>query len=159
MSGDLLQTKLYVPVIRPNLVPRPHLIDRLNHGLHSGHKLTLLSAPAGFGKTTLIKHCAKIVGDRAGGFSTEEISGEGVRGRKGFRLITLEGKEGVFAKVDDETPFKLGRYGVHLEVLEDIGVKAIEMAIEEKEWILVDEIGKMEEGSKEFRDVMLKAME
>jgi LuxR family maltose regulon positive regulatory protein len=54
MSGDLLQTKLYVPAVRPNLVPRPQLISRLNHGLRSGHKLTLLSAPAGFGKTTLI---------------------------------------------------------------------------------------------------------
>lgn len=52
MSGDLLQTKLYVPRIRPSLVPRPRLIERLNQGLH--HKLILISAPAGFGKTTLV---------------------------------------------------------------------------------------------------------
>ncbi|MBP6803057.1 MAG: helix-turn-helix transcriptional regulator [Chloroflexi bacterium] len=52
MSGDLLQTKLYVPRLRPSLVPRPHLIEKLNKGLH--HKLTLISAPAGFGKTTLV---------------------------------------------------------------------------------------------------------
>ncbi len=52
MSGDLLQTKLYVPRLRPSLVPRPHLIQKLNQGLH--RKLTLISAPAGFGKTTLI---------------------------------------------------------------------------------------------------------
>ncbi|MCB9445945.1 MAG: hypothetical protein H6669_17095 [Ardenticatenaceae bacterium] len=52
MSGDLLQTKLYVPRLRPSLVPRPHLITRLNRGLH--RKLTLISAPAGFGKTTLV---------------------------------------------------------------------------------------------------------
>jgi len=51
---SLLQTKLYIPPLRPNLVPRPHLIERLNQGLHPGHKLTLVSAPAGFGKTTLV---------------------------------------------------------------------------------------------------------
>jgi len=51
---SLLQTKLFVPPLRPNLVPRPHLIERLNQGLQLGHKLTLISAPAGFGKTTLV---------------------------------------------------------------------------------------------------------
>ncbi|MCA9959354.1 MAG: hypothetical protein KC443_09995, partial [Anaerolineales bacterium] len=52
MSTDLLQTKLYAPRLRPSLVPRPHLIEKLNAGL--GGKLTLISAPAGFGKTTLV---------------------------------------------------------------------------------------------------------
>jgi len=49
---SLLQTKLHVPSVRPGLVPRPHLIERLNAGLH--RKLTLISTPAGFGKTTLL---------------------------------------------------------------------------------------------------------
>jgi LuxR family maltose regulon positive regulatory protein len=52
METPLLTTKLYIPPIRPELVPRPHLIERLNEGLH--RKLTLISAPAGFGKTTLL---------------------------------------------------------------------------------------------------------
>ena len=52
METPLLQTKLYIPPIRPELVPRPRLIERLNEGLH--RKLTLISAPAGFGKTTLV---------------------------------------------------------------------------------------------------------
>jgi LuxR family maltose regulon positive regulatory protein len=50
----LLQTKLYIPPIRPELVSRPRLIERLNAGLPAGRKLTLVSAPAGFGKTTLV---------------------------------------------------------------------------------------------------------
>jgi LuxR family maltose regulon positive regulatory protein len=50
----LLQTKLYIPPLRPNLVPRQHLIERLNQGLQQNHKLSLISAPAGFGKTTLV---------------------------------------------------------------------------------------------------------
>jgi LuxR family maltose regulon positive regulatory protein len=60
--GPLLATKLYVPPTRPDsstrlrtsLVPRPRLIERLNEGLHRTSGLTLVSAPAGFGKTTLL---------------------------------------------------------------------------------------------------------
>ena len=52
MTTPLLTTKIYIPPIRPELVSRPHLIERLNAGLH--RKLTLISAPAGFGKTTLL---------------------------------------------------------------------------------------------------------
>ena len=54
MSAPLLTTKLYIPPVRPNLVSRPRLIERLNAGLLSRRKLTLISAPAGFGKTTLL---------------------------------------------------------------------------------------------------------
>lgn len=54
MTDVLLQTKLNIPPLRPSLVPRPHLIDRLNEGLQHGGKLTLISAPVGFGKTTLV---------------------------------------------------------------------------------------------------------
>jgi len=52
MTTPLLRTKLYIPPVRPELVSRPRLIERLNAGLH--RKLTLVSAPAGFGKTTLL---------------------------------------------------------------------------------------------------------
>jgi LuxR family maltose regulon positive regulatory protein len=48
----LLQTKLYIPPNRPELVSRQRLVERLDTGLH--RKLTLVSAPAGFGKTTLV---------------------------------------------------------------------------------------------------------
>jgi len=54
MPEILLRTKLSVPPLRASLVPRPHLIERLDQGLQLGHKLTLISAPAGFGKTTLV---------------------------------------------------------------------------------------------------------
>src|ERR1700680_4490721 len=52
MPTPILATKLYIPRLRPNVVSRPRLIERLNEGLHG--KLTLISAPAGFGKTTLV---------------------------------------------------------------------------------------------------------
>src|SRR5262245_28546629 len=54
-STPILATKLYMPPLRPNVVRRSRLIERLNAGLHRGHKLTLLSASAGFGKTTLVR--------------------------------------------------------------------------------------------------------
>jgi LuxR family maltose regulon positive regulatory protein len=49
---QLLATKLYIPPVRRELVSRQRLIKQLNTGLY--HKLTLISAPAGFGKTTLV---------------------------------------------------------------------------------------------------------
>ncbi|RPI86395.1 MAG: helix-turn-helix transcriptional regulator [Chloroflexi bacterium] len=52
MPEPLLLTKLYIPPSRPGIVPRPRLVERLNEGLH--RKLVLVSAPAGFGKTTLV---------------------------------------------------------------------------------------------------------
>jgi LuxR family transcriptional regulator, maltose regulon positive regulatory protein len=52
MSTSVLVAKLFVPPPRPKVVPRPQLIERLNEGLH--RKMTLIAAPAGFGKTTLV---------------------------------------------------------------------------------------------------------
>src|SRR6266511_6239771 len=52
MSASILATKLYIPPSRPNVVLRARLLERLNEGLR--RKLTLISAPAGFGKTTLV---------------------------------------------------------------------------------------------------------
>ena len=51
-ASPLLESKLYVPAGRRGLVARPRLIERLGRGAES--KLTLVSAPAGFGKTTLL---------------------------------------------------------------------------------------------------------
>jgi LuxR family maltose regulon positive regulatory protein len=55
----LLETKFHIPPTRPELVKRPRLIKRLTEGLHC--KLTLISAPAGFGKTTLVSEWATYI--------------------------------------------------------------------------------------------------
>jgi LuxR family maltose regulon positive regulatory protein len=62
MAAPLLTTKLYIPPPRSNLVPRPNLVQRLDEGLQLGHKLTLISAPAGFGKTTLLSEWVQAMG-------------------------------------------------------------------------------------------------
>jgi len=54
MPRQLLTTKFHMPHARLNQVPRPRLVSRLDEGLRLGHRLTLVSAPPGFGKTTLI---------------------------------------------------------------------------------------------------------
>ncbi|MBN1978693.1 MAG: AAA family ATPase [Anaerolineae bacterium] len=64
MATPLLATKLYIPPPRPNLVLRPRLIERLDEGLRQGRKLTLVSAPAGFGKTTLVSEWIHTSGTR-----------------------------------------------------------------------------------------------
>jgi LuxR family maltose regulon positive regulatory protein len=67
MREILLQTKLNIPPLRPSLVPRPGLVEKLNAGLGADDglfsaKLTLASASAGFGKTTLISSWIRQLG-------------------------------------------------------------------------------------------------
>lgn len=63
MSTPIIATKLFVPPLRPGLIARARLNDRFLAGLHC--KATLVSAPAGFGKTTLVTagaaHCGRAV--------------------------------------------------------------------------------------------------
>ncbi len=70
MSEPLLLTKLYIPPPRQKVVLRPRLIDRLDESLQS--KLTLISAPAGFGKTTLVSEWAAIFGHPIAWLSLDE---------------------------------------------------------------------------------------
>jgi len=62
MSTPILLTKLSIPQSRPALVHRPRLIEQLNNGLQ--RKLTLVSAPAGFGKTTAVTDWLQTQGDK-----------------------------------------------------------------------------------------------
>jgi nucleoside-triphosphatase len=118
----------------------------------------LLTGHPGVGKTTVIQQVAAVLGPHAGGFYTEEISGPG--GRKGFRLVTLDGREAVMAHVDIRTRHRVGRYGVDVATLDSVGVAAIRKAIDSRDAaaVVIDEIGKMEMFSGEFRGAVLKAM-
>lgn len=62
MPAPVLATKLYIPPVRPNAVSRPRLIERLNEGLRGSSGVTLISAPAGFGKTTLVSEWIRSCG-------------------------------------------------------------------------------------------------
>ena len=66
----ILATKLYIPPLRPNVVIRPRLLEQLNEGLH--RKLILISAPAGFGKTTLVSEWVEGIERLAAWLSLDE---------------------------------------------------------------------------------------
>lgn len=72
MFENLLRTKLALPPVRPDLVSRQHLIERLNQSLQFGRKFTLVSAPAGFGKTTLVSSWAQQAKQPVSWLSLEE---------------------------------------------------------------------------------------
>jgi ATP/maltotriose-dependent transcriptional regulator MalT len=74
MSAPILATKLYVPPPQPSAVLRPRLIERLNEGLQ--RKLILVSAPAGFGKTTLLGEWVATCGRPAAWLSLDEGDGD-----------------------------------------------------------------------------------
>lgn len=118
--------------------------------------LILTGAP-GVGKTTIVKQVIAELGDRAGGFYTEEIQGPG--GRKGFRVITLDGRQATLAHVDVRSRSKVGRYGVDVAAFERVGVAALRQAIESSEIVVLDEIGKMELFSSQFKSAVFKAMD
>jgi LuxR family transcriptional regulator, maltose regulon positive regulatory protein len=77
MSTPVLLTKLYIPPPQPRVVPRPRLIERLNEGLH--RKVTLISAPAGFGKTTLVSEWVADCGRPAAWLSLDEADNDPAR--------------------------------------------------------------------------------
>jgi LuxR family maltose regulon positive regulatory protein len=72
-----LTTKLYISPPRPNAILRPRLIERLNGGLHG--KLTLISAPAGFGKTTLVSAWVALCGRPVAWLSLDEADSDPAR--------------------------------------------------------------------------------
>ncbi len=79
MYVPILAAKLYVPPPAPKAVRRPRLIERLNEGLRTGRKLTLISAPAGFGKTTLAGEWLAGFSPGAAWLSLDEGDGEPAR--------------------------------------------------------------------------------
>lgn len=77
MNMTILITKLYIPVPRTKIIQRPRLIDRLNEGLD--RKLTLISASAGFGKTTLVSEWVTGCGRPVAWLSLDEGDSDYVR--------------------------------------------------------------------------------
>ncbi|MFC1919118.1 NTPase [Chloroflexota bacterium] len=112
----------------------------------------LLTGRPGAGKTSLVKQIAIRMKGKAGGFYTEEIRSQ--RGREGFRLVTLDGEETILAHVGIRSPYRVSKYGVDIDALERVGVPALHKASQQRDLVIVDEIGKMELFSANFREVV-----
>ncbi len=120
-----------------------------------------LSGLPGVGKTTTLKKTIEILeeeGFKVGGMITEEVRENGKR--VGFYVLNWMTKEKkIFAHKDFESRLKVGRYGVDIAVLEEVGIKALEEAMEKADVIVIDEVGKMEVGSKKFVKVVREILE
>ena len=79
MSPDLLATKLYTPPTRKNLVPRQRLIQMLNESWQQDKKLTLVSASAGYGKTTLVTEWIRGLQAKSAWLSLDETDNDPAR--------------------------------------------------------------------------------
>ena len=89
MITQILAMKLHPPPFRSKIVLRPHLIDQLNEGFRQDHgfgrKLTLISAPAGFGKSTLVREWAVgLEREAPGGRADAKFAWPGCRWTKGI---------------------------------------------------------------------------
>ncbi|MBC8273824.1 MAG: NTPase [Chloroflexi bacterium] len=117
----------------------------------------LLTGSPGTGKTTVIRQAIAKAEAKAGGFYTEEIRSGGTR--LGFRIVTLDGQNAILAHVDSHSRYRVSKYGVDVQNLDNVGVAAINQAIDESDLIVIDEIGKMELFSPSFREAVLKAID
>lgn len=119
-------------------------------------KHILLSGKPGIGKTSVIKKILPLVGLDAGGFFTEEI--RVMDRRMGFRIVTLDGTDGILAHIECNSNYKVGKYRVDLDSFEKIAIPALEDAIKNKSIVVIDEIGTMELFSLKFRELVSKVL-
>ena len=117
----------------------------------------LLTGKPGVGKTTIVRLLVQSLRAKTGGFLTEEIREKGVR--VGFRLRDLSGGEGILAHTSFPGPHRVGRYGVSLEAMEEVGIPALKRAITQSDLIVIDEIGKMEFFCPAFQEAILEALD
>jgi nucleoside-triphosphatase THEP1 len=116
----------------------------------------LLTGQPGTGKTALIKEALARTRIQGGGFYTEEIRTGGIR--QGFRIITLDGQEAILAHVNISSPHQVSKYRVDMDVLDRVGVSALRQALKEADLIVIDEIGKMELLSPQFKETVTQAI-
>ncbi|MEM3397681.1 MAG: NTPase [Nitrososphaerota archaeon] len=122
--------------------------------------LYVLTGPPGCGKTTAILKIKNILESsnvKVDGMYTEEIR---VSGRRvGFKVTRIAtGESEVMAHVDFTTSYRVGKYFVDLEILENVGVAGILNGLNFAEVVIVDEVGPMELYSSKFINAVKKIL-
>jgi nucleoside-triphosphatase len=120
-----------------------------------------ITGEPGVGKTTLVKKVVGKLGDRALGFWTEEVRDRKSGRRTGFKVVTTDGKEKLFASKTFRSKNLVGSYGVNVSRFEEVVIPLLERALRERDRkvIVIDEIGKMELFSKRFRELVRRITE
>ncbi len=119
----------------------------------------LIRGVPGSGKTTLVTRVVENLsrrGFKAAGFITEEIREGG--SRRGFKVRDLRGEEAVLAHVELEEGPRVGKYRVDVGAFECVALRALHRGREEADFLVIDEIGKMETFSAPFRDAVRELM-
>ncbi|HHT9117129.1 MAG TPA: NTPase, partial [Candidatus Hypogeohydataceae bacterium YC38] len=119
-------------------------------------KNILITGRPGVGKTTAVIKIISRLDLKPGGFYTEELRTEGER--KGFKIKTFSGQEGILAHVDYREGPRVGKYGVDVGSFETIALPEVEEAVRAGKLIVIDEIGKMELFSARFKELVIKAL-
>jgi len=120
-------------------------------------KNLFLSGRPGCGKTTVIKKTIALLGKvKLKGFYTTEMRPRGTR--VGFQITTLDGRHGILAHVNFQSDKKVGKYGVCLKDIDTVIVPSMRPD-RDTPLIIMDEIGKMECYSEEFKRAAVAAVE
>lgn len=114
----------------------------------------LLTGSPGIGKTTVIRETLRNLQDiDCAGFYTEESRSRGQR--RGFKICTLDGQEGILASLGREKGPRVGRYTVHVGEFEELVLSRIDPERSPADLYVIDEIGKMELLSQRFRNGLI----
>jgi len=117
----------------------------------------MITGLPGVGKTTLIKELSEALKSfHPIGFYTEEIREGGVR--KGFELISLEGKRELLSHKEIRSPFQVGQYKVDIKGFEDF-LGSVSFFSPSTRLIIIDEIGKMECLSVRFQKILKEILD
>jgi len=116
----------------------------------------LVTGPPGCGKSTLIERVMGRIKKPRTGFFTREMREGGKR--VGFSITTLDGKSGVLAHQGIKSRYRVGKYGVNLDHIDQIAVPSM-LPAKVVEIVVIDEIGKMECFSALFRQTLLKVLD
>jgi len=120
-------------------------------------KNIFITGKSSCGNTSLIMEIIKELNFDAGGFFTLEIREGGIR--KGFKIITLDGREGILAHINIKSSHRVSKYKVNIRDLEELGVKSILNALKENKICVIDEIGTMEMYSENFKKAVIAALD
>lgn len=119
-------------------------------------KNVFITGPPRCGKSTLIEKLVARIEKPTTGFVTQQMTEKGKR--VGFSITTVDGKEGILAHVNMKGRFKVGKYTVNLQDIDQIAVPSM-LPSAPGDVVVIDEVGKMECFSPIFRQVLMKLLD